>query len=131
MKSVTLRASLLSTAILLGLTACDDGDNGATGAQGAQGAAGQNGQDGKDATTSITAKLVARSVLNAESPEGAAEIVQYHKASGMIYAINSSGDEATVELLELSEASANALTAERRRCGKQHKHAYCDDIISF
>ncbi|MFD2167682.1 choice-of-anchor I family protein [Thalassotalea euphylliae] len=112
MKSLTLRASLLSTAILLGLTACDDGDDGATGAQGVQGAAGQNGQDGKDATTSITAKLIARSVLNAESPEGAAEIVQYHNASGMIYAINSSGDEATVELLQLSEASASALTAD-------------------
>ncbi|NMP31841.1 collagen-like protein [Thalassotalea sp. M1531] len=108
------KAGLLSSAMLLGLTACD-GDDGATGAagpQGQQGPTGADGQDGKDATSSFTATLIARAVLNAQSPEGAAEIVQYHKASGMIYAINSSGDTATVELLPLADAEPSALTAD-------------------
>lgn len=113
----SLKLSLLASLITLSLTACDgdDGRDGATGPQGPQGengADGQNGQDGQNALTGITAKLVARSVLNAESPEGAAEIVQYHKASGWIYAINSSGDAATVEIMDLASADADALTAD-------------------
>ncbi|REL36879.1 choice-of-anchor I family protein [Thalassotalea euphylliae] len=113
-QKLNLKASLLSTALLLALTGCD-GDDGATGAngpQGAQGPGGQDGTNGQDAPTRISTKLVARGVLNAESPEGAAEIVQYHQASGMIYAINSSGDTATVELLDLNGADPAALTAD-------------------
>ncbi len=113
----SLKLSLLASLITLSLTACDgdDGRDGAAGPQGPQGESGvdgQNGQDGQNALTGITAKLVARSVLNAESPEGAAEIVQYHKTSGWIYAINSSGDAATVEIMDLASADADALTAD-------------------
>lgn len=112
-----IKASLLSAALLLALAGCDgdDGDTGPTGPQGAEGAqgpAGQDGTNGQDAPTRIRSQLVARGVLNAESPEGAAEIVQYHQASGMIYAINSSGDNATVELLNLNGADPAALTTD-------------------
>ena len=114
---LNVKASLLSAALALVLTGCDgdDGANGATGPQGPQGeqgSTGDNGSNGQDAPTRIDAQLVARGVLNAESPEGAAEIVQYHHASGMIYAINSSGDKATVELLDLNGADPAALTAD-------------------
>ncbi|MCH2056944.1 MAG: choice-of-anchor I family protein [Thalassotalea sp.] len=107
----SLKLSLLASLITLSLTACD-GDDGRDGATGPQGPQGENGADGQNALTGITAKLVARSVLNAESPEGAAEIVQYHKASGWIYAINSSGDAPTVEIMDLASADADALTAD-------------------
>ncbi|REL31660.1 choice-of-anchor I family protein [Thalassotalea euphylliae] len=110
-QKLNLKASLLSAALLLALTGCD-GDDGATGANGPQGPSGQDGTNGIDAPTRISTKLVARGVLNAESPEGAAEIVQYHQASGMIYAINSSSDTATVELLDLNDADPAALTAD-------------------
>jgi len=54
--------------------------------------------------------LVGRAVLNHHgSPEGAAEIVQYHKASNRIYAINSSSDTPTVEILELASLKPDTL----------------------
>lgn len=111
----TFKLSLIASVLAFTLTACngDDGKDGAAGTQGVagtDGANGSNGADGQDALTSISANLVARAVLNAESPEGAAEIVQYHKASGLIYAINSSGDNATVEVMDLASTDANALT---------------------
>ena len=57
--------------------------------------------------TGINATLVARAILNSESPEGAAEIVQYQKSTGYIFAINSSGSAAKVEILN---ANSTALT---------------------
>jgi hypothetical protein len=84
------------------LTGCgldgDDGDAGEAGTQGPQGDAGidggngengqngQNGLDGQDASTGVSLSLVARASLGAQ---GAAEIVQYHKATQTIYATNS------------------------------------------
>ncbi len=59
---------------------------------------------------SLSINLVGRSVLNVESPEGAAEIVAYHKASQNIYAVNSSGDTATVEILDGKNMNPDALT---------------------
>ena len=54
--------------------------------------------------TALDINLVGRAVLSTNgSPEGAAEIVQYHKASNRVYAINSSSDIPTVEILELSK----------------------------
>lgn len=115
--------SAVAGVLITTLSACNDGKDGtngtngiqgSTGEQGAAGANGQNGIDGengKDVFTGINATLVARAVLNAESPEGAAEIVQYQKSTGYIYAINSSGDNATVEILSMENADKNALTA--------------------
>lgn len=104
--------TLLATTLIASLAACD-GDDGATGAvgpQGEQGPAGNDGINGAPATTSISMDIMARAVLNAESPEGAAEIVQYHAKTGYVYAINSSGDTATVDILDLPSADKDALT---------------------
>ncbi|MGJ8691122.1 MAG: choice-of-anchor I family protein [Thalassotalea sp.] len=110
--------SALASLLLTTLTACDDGDNGVQGLQGNAGINGQNGVDGvdgqsgangKDSFKGIEATLVARAVLNAESPEGAAEIVQYQKSTGYIFAINSSGDKATVEIIDMATAAADTL----------------------
>ncbi|WP_372771278.1 choice-of-anchor I family protein, partial [Pseudoalteromonas sp.] len=54
-------------------------------------------------------KLVGRAVLNAQSPEGAAEIVAFHKASQTIFAINSSGAEAVVDLIKIEAIDASGL----------------------
>lgn len=101
------------------LGACTfDGDNGKDGAAGAQGVAGvdgtngQNGVNGLDAPTSLDISLVARAELGAESPEGAAEIVAYQKSKQWIYAINSSGDSAVVNIIDASSIDASTLTAD-------------------
>lgn len=57
-----------------------------------------------------SAELIGRTVLNTQSPEGAAEIVDYDKTNHHIYAINSSGENATVEILSASNINRNALT---------------------
>jgi DNA-binding beta-propeller fold protein YncE len=96
------KISLLAIAMGFVLTGCgldgDDGDTGAAGTQGPQGDAGidggngengqngQNGLDGQDASTGVSLSLIARASLGAQ---GAAEIVQYHKATQTIYATNS------------------------------------------
>lgn len=91
--------SLIALSLLSLLTGCSlDGDDGATGSQGQQGVAGQDGNDGQNGTNGsdgqdgangqdgtngtnansmLEISLVGRAVLNAESPEGAAEIVAY------------------------------------------------------
>lgn len=111
----TIKKVSLASLLLASLSACngDDGKNGQDGANGAVGAQGQQGiagNDGKSATTKLSTSLVARAVLNAESPEGAAEIVQYQQSTGWIYAINSSGDKATVDVLDLNNTDPAALT---------------------
>lgn len=117
-KKLTLAALIAGT-----LSACsgDDGKDGVSGAAGAQGPQGEQGSqgqqgtagsDGKDAVTSIKATLVARAVLNAQSPEGAAEIVQYQQSTGYVFAVNSSGDKATVDVLDLKNADASSLSAD-------------------
>lgn len=116
---LTFGAALICATTLL--TACDfedgtsgvdgiDGEQGIAGANGTDGTNGENGNDGQNATTQLNINLVARAVLNAQSPEGAAEIVQYQQSTGLIFAVNSSGSPATVELLDLPNSSADALT---------------------
>jgi DNA-binding beta-propeller fold protein YncE len=108
-----IKRSLLAITVLAALSGCsldgDDGKDGATGAQGTNGADGSNGVDGLNATNLLDIKLVGRAVLNAQSPEGAAEIVAFHKASQTIFAINSSGAEAVVDLIKIDAIDANGL----------------------
>jgi len=90
-----LKKSIIALSLLSMLTGCsldgDDGQNGAQGAQGEQGTAGENGINGTNANSALTINLIGRAVLNAQSPEGAAEIVAYQASKKWIYAINSSG----------------------------------------
>lgn len=120
MKNNTLSNSVASLFLLFALSACDsddgtDGINGTDGVsiQGEQGIAGENGFngiDGEDATTRLGINLIGRTVLNVGSPEGAAEIVAFQKSANLIYAINSSSDNATVEIMDLTSMSADALS---------------------
>ena len=113
----------LTSILISTLSACDDGENGTDGMNGAmgeqgiqgeQGPAGSNGLtiNGKDSFKGINSTLIARAVLDINSPEGAAEIVQYQKSTGYIFALNSSGDNATVEILSMLNANPAALTAD-------------------
>jgi hypothetical protein len=111
--------SALALAISLSLTGCflegDDGvvgakgDDGIIGAQGAVGSSGANGTDGQDAKANISLNLVGRIKLNPSDPEGAAEIVQFHPASKTIYAINGAADEPTIEMIDASSLTSEAL----------------------
>jgi hypothetical protein len=108
--------SALALAMSLSLTGCflegDDGANGLDGASGAEGqigAAGTDGSDGQNANAAISLSLVGRIQLNPSDPEGAAEIVQFHPASSTIYAINSAADVPTIEIIDASSLTAEAL----------------------
>ncbi|WP_293759563.1 choice-of-anchor I family protein [uncultured Paraglaciecola sp.] len=85
------------------------GDDGIIGAQGAVGSSGANGTDGQDANANISLNLVGRIKLNPSDPEGAAEIVQFHPASKTIYAINGAADEPTIEMIDASSLTSEAL----------------------
>jgi hypothetical protein len=109
--------SALALAMSLSLTGCflegDDGDPGVVGTQGEVGVAGidgANGNDGQDANASISLSLVGRIQLNPSDPEGAAEIVQFHPATNTIYAINSAADEPTIEIIDASSLTSEALS---------------------
>lgn len=110
----------LALAVSLSLTGCfSEGDDGAQGPQGPQGevgAPGAPGADGQDAPVGIELSLVGRAQLNPQSPSGAAEIVQFHAASDTIFAINSAASAPTVEMIDASglstEAVANPLSAD-------------------
>jgi hypothetical protein len=106
----------LALAMSLSLTGCflegDDGANGLDGTSGAEGqigAAGTDGSDGQNANAAISLSLVGRIQLNPSDPEGAAEIVQFHPASSTIYAINSAADVPTIEIIDASSLTAEAL----------------------
>jgi hypothetical protein len=106
--------SALALAISLSLTGCflegDDGASGAIGVQGEVGTTGTAGSDGKDASVSVSLSLIGRIQLNPSDPEGAAEIVQFHPASNTIYAINSAADEPTIEIIDASSLTSEALS---------------------
>ncbi|WP_024599971.1 choice-of-anchor I family protein [Pseudoalteromonas sp. TAE56] len=97
------KKSIIALSLISVLTGCsldgDDGQNGSQGLQGEQGAGGTNGLNGINANSVLNISLVGRGVLNAQSPEGAAEIVAYQASKKWIYAINSSGDDAVVNIL--------------------------------
>ena len=95
-----LNKSIIALSLLSLLTGCSlDGDDGQDGAQGVQGTAGNNGENGTNANSALNINLIGRAVLNAQSPEGAAEIVAYQASKKWIYAINSSGDKAVVNII--------------------------------
>lgn len=116
LKSIFTQTTL-AIAITATLSGCalegDDGQDGATGAQGPageQGTVGSDGANGTDASLGVTLSVVGRALLNPEDPEGAAEIVQYHAATQTIYAINSAADVPTVEIIDASGLSEDALS---------------------
>ncbi|MDK2596333.1 choice-of-anchor I family protein [Pseudoalteromonas obscura] len=86
------------------------GKTGPAGEKGEQGTPGSAGQPGVNAHTQLTPVLVGRAVLNAQSPEGAAEIVGYHAPSQRIFALNSSATPATVEIIEIGQLDPDSLT---------------------
>lgn len=93
-----LKKSILTLAIIGSLSACtleldtkDDSENTVSSQQ-------------------LSISLAGRAILNVESPEGAAEIVSFHKSTGYIYAINSSGNNATVEVIDANNMNPQALT---------------------
>lgn len=105
-----MKKSLLTLTLISLLAGCgSDGDDGANGTPGSNGSPGINGSDGKDANTALSFSLVGRAALNASSPEGAAEIVAYHHSSQSIYAINSSSDKPTIEILPITQMDADVL----------------------
>lgn len=110
-------SKLLIAMSLVGLvSACTfDGDDGAAGTNGTDGSNGQNGIDGNNganAPTGLAISLVGRAVLNAQSPEGAAEIVSYQTSKNWIYAINSSVKPAVVEVIDANTLDGNALVTD-------------------
>ncbi|MDC9521628.1 choice-of-anchor I family protein [Pseudoalteromonas sp. Angola-31] len=108
-----LKRSLIALSLISILTGCsldgDDGQDGTKGIQGEQGTAGQNGTNGTNANSALNISLIGRAVLNAQSPEGAAEIVAYQASKKWIYAINSSGDEAVVNIIPADAFDTAAL----------------------
>ena len=105
-----LNKSIIAFSLLSLLTGCSlDGDDGQNGAQGVQGTAGNNGENGTNANSALNINLIGRAVLNAQSPEGAAEIVAYQASKKWIYAINSSGDEAVVNIIPADTFDTAAL----------------------
>jgi len=105
-----LNKSIIAFSLLSLLTGCSlDGDDGQHGAQGVQGTAGSNGENGTNANSALSINLIGRAVLNAQSPEGAAEIVAYQASKKWIYAINSSGDEAVVNIIPADTFDTAAL----------------------
>jgi len=105
-----LNKSIIAFSLLSLLTGCSlDGDDGQDGAQGVQGTAGNNGENGTNANSALNINLIGRAVLNAQSPEGAAEIVAYQASKKWIYAINSSGDKAVVNIIPADTFDTAAL----------------------
>jgi len=107
------KKSIITLSLISVLTGCsldgDDGQNGSQGLQGEQGTDGINGLNGINANSALNINLVGRGVLNAQSPEGAAEIVAYQASKKWIYAINSSGDDAVVNILPADTFDTAAL----------------------
>lgn len=95
------------------LTACsldgEDGKDGVNGQTGAQGPAGSDGSNGENAKTQLKGELIGRAVLNVGSPEGAAEIVAFQSSKQRVYAINSSGASAVINLISLANIDSSGL----------------------
>ena len=108
--------SILTLLLISSLSGClSDGENGAAGRDGlpgVDGTSGINGVNGQDAPSSLSIQLVARTVLNAQAPEGAAEIVDFQKSTKWIYAINSSVSPAVVEIIDSNDFDTDELSVD-------------------
>lgn len=97
--------ALTLTALLAGCSS--DGDNGAQGEQGTPGAAGQAGQPGKDALRELEIQVVGRFASGIYG-KSAAEIVQFHKSSASVFAINAASNQ--IEIIKLAGLPTAAVT---------------------
>ena len=108
------KKSVIALGLFVALGGCsldgDDGQVGPAGETGATGQAGVDGQNGQNTSGLFNIQLVGRAVLNTESPEGAAEIIAYQTSKQWIYAINSSGDKPSVEIIPADNFDSAALT---------------------
>jgi hypothetical protein len=110
-----LKRSLIAVALLSILTGCSlEGEDGHDGIQGIQGEQGTAGQNGTNENSALNINLIGRAVLNAQSPEGAAEIVAYQASKKWIYAINSSGDAAVVNIIPADTFDTAALVKDNQ-----------------
>lgn len=105
------KVGLMALLVTAALSGCSlDGDDGEQGPQGAQGEAGADGADGTDgadgadASLGVSLAVIGRSVVGGE---GAAEIVQYHKATQTIYATN--GESDTVSVIAIADLTGEAV----------------------
>jgi len=92
-----LKRSLLAFSIVASLAGCTlDGDEGATGATGETG---QTGQPGKDLPRELSVDIVGRFNTGIYG-KSAAEIVQFHRSSQSVFAINAALNQ--IEVIPLS-----------------------------
>ncbi|QYK04856.1 choice-of-anchor I family protein [Shewanella zhangzhouensis] len=97
---MTLRYSLLALALASLLAGCStDGDDGAKGEPGAPGISGPEGQPGQDAVRELDIQVVGRFASGIYG-KSAAEIVQFHKASAKVFAINAASNH--IEVISLA-----------------------------
>ena len=98
-----LKRSLLALSIIAVLSGCsldgDDGAVGATGPAGPTGNSGQTGQPGKNLPRELNIEVVGRFNTGIYG-KSAAEIVQFHKASNSVFAINAA--ENRIEVIPLA-----------------------------
>ena len=102
-----LKRSLLALSIVSALSGCAlEGDDGATGAAGPAGETGQTGQPGKDLPRELNVEIVGRFNTGIYG-KSAAEIVQFHRTSKAVFAVNSALNQ--IEVIPLANLPVAAV----------------------
>ena len=102
-----LKRSLLALSIVSALAGCAlEGDDGATGATGPAGETGQTGQPGKDLPRELSVEIVGRFNTGIYG-KSAAEIVQFHRTSQSVFAINAALNQ--IEVIPLANLPVAAV----------------------
>ncbi|HSG51536.1 MAG TPA: hypothetical protein VLA40_05470 [Rheinheimera sp.] len=102
-----LKRSLLALSIVSALSGCAlEGYDGATGATGPAGETGQTGQPGKDLPRELNVEIVGRFNTGIYG-KSAAEIVQFHRTSNAVFAINSALNQ--IEVIPLANLPVAAV----------------------
>jgi hypothetical protein len=102
------KITLLSVALFMGLTGCDlDGEQGTAGIQGATGEQGITGNDGNSLPRELAIEVVGRFATGTYG-KSAAEIVQFHKNSNSIFAINGAVNQ--IEVISLANLSTTQVS---------------------